>query len=204
MIASLAELGYRQVGWTLLLASDYGVPQLRPRSVLVAIHETVSASFAWPIRVDEIATVGDTLLPLVSANGWPGAEPWAAQAKTVAPTIVGGSHKHGGPDLGPTRARERWLTLGVDGRGLADSAPQCDHPKGAPFRLTLEMTARLQGFPIEWQFSGGKTAAYRQIGNAFPPPVAAAVGTSIAASLRGAAVAHGEPLAAQPALPLTA
>ena len=41
------------------------------------------------------------------------------------------------------------------------------------------MTAAIQGFPLAWRFSGRKTAAYRQVGNAFPPPVARAVGSSI-------------------------
>ena len=46
------------------------------------------------------------------------------------------------------------------------------------------MVARLQGFPAEWEFAGRKTAAYRQVGNAFPPPVARALGGAIAAALR--------------------
>jgi DNA (cytosine-5)-methyltransferase 1 len=37
------------------------------------------------------------------------------------------------------------------------------------------MVARIQGFPDSWEFMGKKTAVYRQIGNAFPPPVAQAV-----------------------------
>jgi DNA (cytosine-5)-methyltransferase 1 len=41
------------------------------------------------------------------------------------------------------------------------------------------MVARIQGFPDDWQFFGGKTAAYRQVGNAFPPPFARAVATSL-------------------------
>jgi DNA (cytosine-5)-methyltransferase 1 len=41
------------------------------------------------------------------------------------------------------------------------------------------MVARLQGFGETWVFWGRKTAAYRQVGNAFPPPVAAAVARSI-------------------------
>jgi DNA (cytosine-5)-methyltransferase 1 len=45
------------------------------------------------------------------------------------------------------------------------------------------MTARVQGFPDSWKFCGRKTAAYRQIGNAFPPPVAFAVGQAIKAAL---------------------
>jgi DNA (cytosine-5)-methyltransferase 1 len=47
------------------------------------------------------------------------------------------------------------------------------------------MAARLLGFPDTWEFRGGKTAAYRQVGNAFPPPVARALGTAIAAALSG-------------------
>jgi DNA (cytosine-5)-methyltransferase 1 len=41
------------------------------------------------------------------------------------------------------------------------------------------MVSRLQGFPDRWSFSGRKTAAYRQVGNAFPPPVARALGVAI-------------------------
>jgi len=69
--------------------------------------------------------------------------------------------------------------LGVDGLGIANEAPSATFdPDGFP-RLTLPMVARLQGFPDTWKFTGKKTAAYRQTGNAFPPPVARAVGLSI-------------------------
>jgi DNA (cytosine-5)-methyltransferase 1 len=113
--------------------------------------------------------------------GWKGANTWAERAKDVAPTIVGGSKKHGGPDLGPTRARAAWKKLGVDGLGIADAPPSVGF-HGHP-RLTIRMVARLQGFTDDWRFSGGKTAAYRQVGNAFPPPVAQAVGFQIASAL---------------------
>lgn len=47
------------------------------------------------------------------------------------------------------------------------------------------MTARVQGWREEdnYSFSGRKTSQYRQIGNAFPPPVAQAIGESIRAAL---------------------
>ena len=45
------------------------------------------------------------------------------------------------------------------------------------------MTARIQGFPDDWEFFGKKTPVYRQIGNAFPPPVAAAVAGKLQAAL---------------------
>ena len=118
---------------------------------------------------------------LMAANGWKGAEQWSKTANEIAPTLVGGSHKHGGPDLGPTRARQAWAMLGVDGIGVANEAPEPEFV-GMP-RLTLRMAARIQGFPDAWQFSGGKTAAYRQVGNAFPPPFARAVAENIKSCL---------------------
>jgi DNA (cytosine-5)-methyltransferase 1 len=183
--ARLGALGY-QTWWRLVHASDHEVPQLRPRLVLVAIMQPWAAAFRWPARsAARPATVGESLADLMAAEGWPGAAAWASRAAGIAPTIVGGSRKHGGPDLGPTRARAAWLLLGVDGRGIADAAPGHSFPVGAAPRLTTRMVARLQGFPDRWEFAGRKTAAYRQVGNAFPPPVARAFGGSIAAALAG-------------------
>lgn len=174
----LKSLGYES-DWRVLNACDFGVPQLRPRFILVALKPAIAGQFAWPTAQAVGATVGDTLHDAMGAAGWRGARAWAAKAQGIAPTLVGGSRKHGGPDLGPTRAREAWLRLSVDGRGLADAPPAANHPAGTPPRLTVPMAAQIQGFPADWRFSGRKTAAYRQVGNAFPPPVAAAVGTAI-------------------------
>jgi DNA (cytosine-5)-methyltransferase 1 len=177
----LKKLGYI-TGWRLLNASDYGVSQLRPRVVFVGIHKSAAGQFVWPeARQEEPLTVGALLHDLLKAKGWRGADAWREQASAIAPTLVGGSKKHGGPDLGPTRAKKAWASLGVDGMGLWDEAPPPDFI-GMP-RLTPRMTARIQGFPDEWQFFGRKTATYRQIGNAFPPPVAAAVAGQILAAL---------------------
>mgnify|MGYP003701290955 FL=1 len=117
----------------------------------------------------------------MAENKWKGAKLWAKNANKIAPTLVGGSKKHGGPDLGPVRARNAWAELGVDGRGVANAAPEADF-EGTP-RLTSRMMARLQGFPDTWTFGKKKTAACRMIGNAFPPPVAQAIGEKIKESL---------------------
>jgi DNA (cytosine-5)-methyltransferase 1 len=50
-------------------------------------------------------------------------------------------------------------------------------------RLTPVECERLQGFPDDWKFAGTKTATYRQVGNAFPPPVARAVSAQIRKAL---------------------
>src|ERR1035438_7296219 len=155
LCARLSRLGYQPEG-KILQASNYGVPQLRPRFLLVALAAKDAEFFAWPPEVDLHETVGTTLVDLMAANGWPGAEAWAHRAAGIAPTIVGGSKKHGGPDLGPTRARLQWRQLGVDGLGIADEAPDASWPEGKPPRLTVRMVARIQSFPDEWEFTGGK------------------------------------------------
>ncbi len=177
----LEAMGYK-TNWRLLNASDYGVPQLRPRVVIVAVNAAMSDIFDWPTPLPHNPpSVGQTLLDLMAADGWAGATGWAERASEIAPTIVGGSKKHGGPDLGPTRARRAWASLGVEGRTIAEAPPSGDFV-GMP-RLTPRMVARLQGFPDDWAFTGRKTAAYRQIGNAFPPPVARAVAANLRVAL---------------------
>jgi DNA (cytosine-5)-methyltransferase 1 len=177
IIRQLENLGY-VADWRVLNASDYGVSQLRPRVIFIAVKEELAPYFFWPNPVNKSPpTVGDLLFDLIVKNGWKGAEQWRKTACDIAPTIVGGSKKHGGPDLGPQRARKAWAALGVDGMGIANDAPEMDF-EGMP-RLTTEMVARIQGFPADWFFTGGKTNAYRQIGNAFPPPVAFMVGRQV-------------------------
>jgi DNA (cytosine-5)-methyltransferase 1 len=177
----LKALGYT-TDWRLLNASDYGVPQLRPRVIIVAIKSSKSELFDWPEPLaHNPLSVGKVLHDLMAADGWPGAKAWRERADEIAPTLVGGSKKHGGPDLGPTRAKQAWASLGVNGMSLADAPPPPDFV-GVP-RLTVPMVARLQGFPDSWEFVGRKTAAYRQVGNAFPPPVAKAVAERVALAL---------------------
>ena len=173
---TIESYGYN-VYWKVLNASDFGVPQLRPRAVLVGIRKELDTGFMFPKPRGKEATVGDVLYDLMAENGWEQAKAWSKSAQYIAPTIVGGSKKHGGADLGPTRAKRAWATLGVDGLGIADESPNKGF-EGMP-RLTNKMVARLQGFPSSWSFFGKKTAVYRQIGNAFPPPVAEAIGRQI-------------------------
>lgn len=172
------KMGY-QMARKLVQASNFGVVQLRPRLIIVAFKNNYLNNFEWPQEKPSSSTVGEMLHDLMRQDGWKGADRWRSIANGIAPTIVGGSKKHGGPDLGPTRSKLAWAALGVNGHTIAKSPPGADsNPNEIP-RLTVKMVARLQGFPDDWQFSGTKTSAYRQVGNAFPPPVAKAVGEQI-------------------------
>lgn len=184
IFSEIKKLGY-VTHIKLLNASDYGVPQLRPRVVIIGIRKDQRGAFEYPEKMPENApSVGSTLCDLMGKNGWKHAKQWAKDADKIAPTLVGGSKKHGGPDLGPTRAKKAWAELGVDGRGIANDAPDVGF-EGMP-RLTSRMMARIQGFPDTWTFGEKKTAACRMIGNAFPPPVAKAVGIEIRRCLENA------------------
>jgi DNA (cytosine-5)-methyltransferase 1 len=180
IITELHSLGY-QCDWQIVNASDYGVSQLRPRAILIALKKEFFPFFKWPEKEISPKSIGELLYEEMNALGWESIEAWKIIANTVAPTIVGGSKKHGGADLGPTRAKQAWAKLGVDGSGLADKPPI--NGFSAMPKLTLQMAALVQGFPKEWQFAGKKTPAYRQVGNAFPPPVAKAIGQSLIKAL---------------------
>ena len=166
IIEDLENLGYK-CDWKILNASNFGVSQYRQRAILIALKKPLS--------------VGELLYNEMSRLGWESVDEWKHKANGIAPTLVGGSKKHGGADLGPTRARKAWLELSVDGGGLAEHPP-INGFKGNP-KLTLKMTALIQGFPEHWNFIGKKTPAYRQVGNAFPPPVSKEIGKSIITAL---------------------
>jgi len=181
ILNELYKMGY-QCDWRLVNASDFGVSQLRPRAILVGLKKEYFDCFEWP-KKNEVPpiTIGELLYEEMSSLGWENVDNWKLIANKIAPTLVGGSKKHGGADLGPTRAKQAWANLGVDGGGLANQPP-INGFKAMP-KLTLKMTALIQGFPKDWEFVGKKTPAYRQVGNAFPSPVARAIGISITKAL---------------------
>lgn len=190
ILRELYDLGYALTEWDIIRSSDFGVPQFRPRYVLVAMRMPWALKFHWPKPTGVGRSVGDTLVDLMAADGWEGAHDWAAKATGLAPTLSGGAKSGGGPDLGQSRTKAAWPKLCVDPRGIADGAPGKDarqlRGKGKIISvdvdypmLTVRMAARLQGFPDEWIITGKKTSAYRQVSHAFPPPVARVFGEAI-------------------------
>ncbi|MFE1252611.1 DUF6339 family protein [Streptomyces fungicidicus] len=181
---TLAQVGLR-CSWKVLNASDFGVPQNRRSGFLVAMREPWFGAFSWPEPSGSPApTVGQALGPSMASRGWSGAETWVSNADRIAPALVGGSDRRGGADLGPTGSKKAWAALGVNGNSLGDEPPGTDFPPVDMPKLTVEQAALIQSFPTEWTFVGGKTSRYRQIGHAMPPPLATAVGRSIATALR--------------------
>ncbi len=109
-----AKLGYLGQ-WKLLYAADYGVSQLRPRVLFVALKNEYTNFFKWPEpNSEQPKTVGELLFDLMSENNWQGAHNWRLKAAQIAPTLVGGSKKHGGADLGehdPNAHGRSWVWM---------------------------------------------------------------------------------------------
>ncbi|MFJ4104967.1 DNA cytosine methyltransferase [Amycolatopsis japonica] len=181
----LDHLGYRHK-WFVVNAADYRVPQSREQGILVAFKGDAMDAFKEPEpSLEPPVTVGEALEESMKARGWAQAREWAEQADKLAPTLVGGSWERGGPDLGPTGSKRAWAKMGVDGATVANEVPGPDFVwdptlgRDGMVKLTVEQAACLQAFPPDWRFEGKKTARYRQIGNASPPPVAHALGCAI-------------------------
>lgn len=186
----LTHLGYR-LHWFVLNAADFGVPQDREQGILVALKEPWFGGFTPPrATVDSHVPLGEALRKSMAARGWAEADVWADQASTVAPTLVGGSDNRGGADVGPTGTKRAWARMGINGSAFADEVPGPDYvwPRSDDVahmpKITVDQAAVVQAFPPEWQITGQKTARYRQIGHATPPPVGRALGVAIAAALR--------------------
>ncbi|MEN3794579.1 DNA (cytosine-5-)-methyltransferase [Fulvimarina sp. MAC3] len=205
--ARLKRMGYT-TEWRKVTATHFGVAQNRVRSILVGFRDRdVMARFVWPTAtvphyVSEPLTVDGELLDFFRAKGWNPSEEDLAGMAVPAPTLTGGSDKKCGADLGQQHAREVWEEMGFVGTRIGRELPKKDHE--GPVEITNAMCARLQGFPSLWPFAGGHVAVYKQIANAFPPPVARLLGCAIASALTGKTVDHGGYLFTQAMRPLNA
>jgi DNA (cytosine-5)-methyltransferase 1 len=142
ILRELEVRGYRGE-WSLLDASQFGVSQYRQRAFLVAFRRDADHQFSWPMPSFSLpVSVGTLLEDLMSENGWRLAAEWRRHASGIAPTIVGGSKKHGGPDQrrltgkSETRCLQSWPMLSASRSrklsrpGLRSSRGQvrCTHP----------------------------------------------------------------------------
>jgi DNA (cytosine-5)-methyltransferase 1 len=192
--------GFRKSGYQVEIhrarAEDFGVAQERSRVLIVGLRADLAGAFRMPPSFpDRRSNIGDVLADLLAANGWKGAYEWARDRReqprfgrdgevigsgVLASTIV--------TRRGKPREKEaaRWGKKCVDIAGLPDRAPTAEEASTPGFlpALTARMRARLQDFPDDWKFVGGKQSVADQIGNAVPSTMAAALGLALASALR--------------------
>jgi DNA (cytosine-5)-methyltransferase 1 len=195
-MAKLQDLGY-EIDYQVLNAADFGVPQERRRVIAIGIrdeapefpcatHGPNTKRDYVPAREilagdppDELnrAIVTYAKQPVLRRSPFAGmlvnggGRPIElARPSMTIPASAGGNRTHIIDPSGVLVAYHRHLMKG--------GTPRSGIVKGVR-RLTVRESARLQDFPDSFQFSGERSAQYRQVGNAVPPALAWAVGRAI-------------------------
>lgn len=189
-------------------SAAFGVPQERFRALVVAMH----SDFSMPVPFldsDDYITVREAIgsLPSVVAGEIHPDDAYHKSAKHRASTIdVIRSVPHDGGNrpagIGPKCLDRVKGYYDVYGRLYWDKPSitithYARNPASGRFThpvqdrgLTMREAARLQGFPDSFRFNGPFDDVFRQIGEAVPPPLAAAVATTIAYNLQ--TPSHGD------------
>lgn len=188
MIEEFEKLGYN-VQYKVLNAVEHGVPQKRKR--LFIIGTLAGLEFNYPKKNNKIYTIKDALedVPESEGTGYsenkrkimeliPPGGCWVDLPENLQKEYMGKSYYSGGGKRGMAR-RMSWnepcLTLTTS--PSQKQTERCHPDEVRPF--TVREYARIQTFPDEWQFNGGLTSQYKQIGNAVPVKLAECMGKEI-------------------------
>jgi DNA (cytosine-5)-methyltransferase 1 len=159
--AALRNLGYI-VEYQLLNAVNYGVPQNRERVIVVGHKGRFSFPKAKGVRVTVADALGDMLIEVP-----PGSRFLTESMDAYVARYEKASSCVRPRDLHPN-APARTLTC----RNLAGATGDMHRiklPDGRRRRVVAREAARLQSFPDWYQFEGGETSVFNQIGNAVAP-----------------------------------
>jgi len=195
------ELGYVLVEPKVLKAIFYKVPQKRERLILVGIRKDLAGkegSFKWPSPYNKILSLKDafykgelydTDVPVSQGQLYP------TRKKEIMEHVPQGGYWRDLPDNlqreymkasyflgGGKTGMARRLSMSEPSLTLTTSPAQKQTERCHPTvtrPLQSREYARIQTFPDSWEFKGPLSAVYKQIGNAVPVNMAAAVGRSL-------------------------
>jgi DNA (cytosine-5)-methyltransferase 1 len=202
-LRKIRALGFRDFRHT-LVSTDYGVPQLRHRIIIVAIRETFAKFYSGPVPLTATRwpTIGEALWGLPDATDLSAGETkianheasgeGALNKRRIAFVDMGSGRKaipvelqlpcHAASYRGhrDVYGRLDWFSQARTLTGGFDSFTRGEYAHPFLHRsITAREAARLQGFPDDFVFEGNRAAVRKQIGNAVPPPMAYAIAAAI-------------------------
>lgn len=198
LVIKLTALGY-QIGYRILDATAYGVPQRRRRLFIVGTLPTFT--FTWPSPSHgpgtprAVRAAGEVISHHITVGDPNPSKVTYAKNPVVRPSPFSGLLFNGGgrplnlATPAPTvLASAGWnRTPWIDTAGIlpeyhaylrAGGAPREGTVPGAR-RLTVAEAAVLQTFPASLKFAGTRSSQYVQVGNAVPPDLASAVAAAL-------------------------
>jgi DNA (cytosine-5)-methyltransferase 1 len=195
VLSVLESLGYN-VQYRLLNAVNYDVPQKRERVIIVGTRPGIR--FQYPASSPKILTLRDALKDVPLSEGMKYSPKRAKVMELVPP---GGCWRDLPEDIQKSyMMKSYYLTGGRTGMArriswdepsltLTTSPSQkqterCHPDETRPF--TVREYARIQTFPDDWEFIGGISSKYKQIGNAVPVNFAYHLGRSVVNALLNA------------------
>ena len=196
----IADLSYTLIEPRVLKAIMYQVPQKRERLILIAIRNDIAdkVTFHWPAPYHKILTLRDAFykgilynidVPDSIGQKYPQRKKeimdmvpmggnWNSLPLEIQKEYLKGSFGLGGGKTGIARRLsldEPSLTLTC--APAMKQTERCHPLETRP--LNVREYARIQTFPDDWQFCGKMDAQYKQIGNAVPVNLAAAIGRAV-------------------------
>ena len=182
------------LSWRVINAADYGVPQKRRRFVAIGLRD--EKGFEFPLE-----THGPRRRPYLTA--WdaccscsPSNEDLSVKGRwaDLLPSVPEGHNylwhtdRGGGLPLFGWRTRYWSFLNKLNSKGASPTIVASPSQNSGPFHwenrlLSTQELARLQTFPMSYEFHGDRASRQRQIGNAVPPLLAEVLGRAIRASL---------------------
>lgn len=190
----------------------YKVPQKRERLILIGVRNDLAhhiEKFTFPEKYHRVLTVKDALykgdlfdcdvphsegveypkrkreiMEQVPEGGY-----WRDLPDNLQREYMGGSYFLGGGKTGLARRLSmKTPSLTLVCSPAMKQTERC-HPKETR-PLTVRESARIQTFPDNWEFKGGKNQQYKQIGNAVPVNLAYSIGLSVVGFLNSLEVSE--------------
>lgn len=196
MIATLQGLGYR-VATRVMRGQYLDVPQKRERLIILAVRSDLDTPILFPKERNYTVSLREAIGDRPESDGamyadWkrevmaqvPQGGYWRSLPVDVQKSYMKASFHLGGGKTGMAR-RLHWdepsLTLTCN--PAQKQTERCHPEETRP--LNVREYARIQTFPDEWEFAGGTSQQYKQIGNAVPVNMGFHIGMAVRAMLSG-------------------